>query len=106
MDFVLFIWWMKIAETACKLGILLIADEVYDHFAFGDKPFVSMAEFAEIVPVIVLGAISKRWFVPGWRLGWMVTLDPHGIMKDSGVCLLTIKLHFVHLINIFSRMYL
>ncbi|CAH8277168.1 unnamed protein product [Arabidopsis lyrata] len=74
----------KIAETACKLGILLIADEVYDHFAFGDKPFVSMAEFAEIVPVIVLGAISKRWFVPGWRLGWMVTLDPHGIMKDSG----------------------
>jgi tyrosine aminotransferase len=75
---------MKIAETACKLGILVIADEVYDHFAFGDKPFVSMAEFAELVPVIVLGAISKRWFVPGWRLGWMVTLDPHGIMKDSG----------------------
>lgn len=64
----------------------MIADEVYDHFAFGDKPFVSMAEFAEIVPVIVLGAISKRWFVPGWRLGWMVTLDPRSIMKDSGVC--------------------
>ncbi|KAF2594559.1 hypothetical protein F2Q70_00043568 [Brassica cretica] len=74
----------KIAETACKLGILLIADEVYDHYAFGDKPFVSMAEFAEIVPVVLLGAISKRWFVPGWRLGWMVTLDPHSIMKDSG----------------------
>ncbi|XP_010450440.1 PREDICTED: tyrosine aminotransferase [Camelina sativa] len=74
----------KIAETASKLGILVIADEVYDHLAFGDKPFVSMAEFAEIVPVVVLGAISKRWFVPGWRLGWMVTLDPHSIMKDSG----------------------
>ncbi|CAN8323536.1 unnamed protein product [Cochlearia groenlandica] len=74
----------KIAETASKLGILVIADEVYDHYAFGYKPFVSMAEFADIVPVIVLGAISKRWFVPGWRLGWMVTLDPHSIMKDSG----------------------
>ncbi|KFK30644.1 hypothetical protein AALP_AA6G008700 [Arabis alpina] len=74
----------KIAETACKLGILVIADEVYDHYAFGDKPFVSMAEFAEIVPIILLGAISKRWFVPGWRLGWMVSLDPHSIMKDSG----------------------
>ncbi|KAG2325314.1 hypothetical protein Bca52824_008042 [Brassica carinata] len=74
----------KIAETAFKLGILLIADEVYDHYAFGDKPFVSMAEFAEIVPVVLLGAISKRWCVPGWRLGWMVTLDPHNIMKDSG----------------------
>ncbi|KAL1210200.1 Tyrosine aminotransferase [Cardamine amara subsp. amara] len=75
----------KIAETAYKLGILVVADEVYDHFTFGDdKPFVSMAEFAEIVPVIVLGAISKRWFVPGWRLGWMVTLDPHSILKDYG----------------------
>ncbi|XP_010436684.1 PREDICTED: tyrosine aminotransferase-like [Camelina sativa] len=74
----------KIAEKASKLGILVIADEVYDHLAFGDTPFVSMAEFAEIVPVVVLGAISKRWFVPGWRLGWMVTLDPHSIMKDSG----------------------
>lgn len=84
----------KIAETACKLGILLIADEVYDHYAFGDKPFVSMAEFAEIVPVVLLGAISKRWFVPGWRLGWMVTLDPHSIMKDSGVCFLAIDLYF------------
>ncbi|CAH2079534.1 unnamed protein product [Thlaspi arvense] len=71
-------------KTACKLGILVIADEVYDHYAFGDKPFVSMAKFAEIVPIVLLGAISKRWFVPGWRLGWMVTLDPHSIMKDSG----------------------
>ena len=86
---------MKIAETACKLGILLIADEVYDHYAFGYKPFVSMAEFAEIVPVVLLGAISKRWFVPGWRLGWMVTLDPHSIMKYSGVCCLAIDLHLV-----------
>ncbi|VVA99918.1 unnamed protein product [Arabis nemorensis] len=75
----------KIAETASKLGILVIADEVYKDIVFGDKPFVSMAEFAEIVPVMMLGAISKRWFVPGWRFGWMVTLDPHNIMKDSGL---------------------
>lgn len=67
----------------------MIADEVYMNIVFGDQPFVSMAEFAEIVPVIMLGGISKRWFVPGWRFGWMVTLDPHNIMKDSGVCCLT-----------------
>ncbi|XP_010555108.1 PREDICTED: tyrosine aminotransferase-like [Tarenaya hassleriana] len=75
----------KIAETARKLGTLVIADEVYERFAFGRNPFVSMAEYAEIVPMIKLGAISKLWFVPGWRLGWMVTLDPLHIIKDSGL---------------------
>lgn len=76
----------KIAETASKLGVLVIADEVYKDITFGETPFVSMAEFAEIVPVMLLGSISKRWCVPGWRFGWMVTLDPRNIMKDSGVC--------------------
>lgn len=75
----------KIAETASKLGILVIADEVYRNIIFGETPFVSMAEFAEIVPVMLLGSISKRWLVPGWRFGWMVTVDPHNIMKDSGL---------------------
>ncbi|CAF2114499.1 hypothetical protein Bca4012_096372 [Brassica carinata] len=75
----------KIAETASKLGVLVIADEVYKDITFGETPFVSMAEFAEIVPVMLLGSISKRWCVPGWRFGWMVTLDPHNIMKDSGL---------------------
>ncbi|KAL0885548.1 hypothetical protein Bca101_009531 [Brassica carinata] len=75
----------NIAETASKLGILVIADEVYRNITFGETPFVSMVEFAETVPVMVLGSISKRWAVPGWRFGWMVTLDPHNIMKDSGL---------------------
>lgn len=75
----------KIAETASKLGVLVIADEIYKDMSFGEKPFVSVAEFAETVPVMMLGGISKRWFVPGWRFGWIVTLDPHRMMKDSGV---------------------
>ena len=82
----------KIAETASKLGVLVIADEVYKDITFGETPFVSMAEFADIVPVMLLGSISKRWCVPGWRFGWMATLDPHNIMKDSGVCCCLINL--------------
>ncbi|XP_058100562.1 probable aminotransferase TAT2 isoform X2 [Magnolia sinica] len=73
----------KVAETAKKLGILIIADEVYGYLTFGSNPFVPMGVFGSVVPVLTLGSISKRWIVPGWRCGWLVTSDPNGILKET-----------------------
>ncbi|KAL8249200.1 hypothetical protein R6Q59_006068 [Mikania micrantha] len=75
----------KVAKTAKKLGILVISDEVYDHLAFGKKPFVPMGTFGSITPVVTLGSISKRWIVPGWRLGWLAINDPNGTLKEHGI---------------------
>ncbi|KAG5235437.1 aminotransferase TAT [Salix suchowensis] len=64
----------KIAETAEKLKVLVIADEVYGHLVFGRNPFVPMGVFGSI-----------RWIVPGWRLGWFVTSDPSGMFRNPKV---------------------
>ncbi|RZC65307.1 hypothetical protein C5167_009002 [Papaver somniferum] len=75
----------KVAETAKRLRIPVIADEVYGHLTFGSNPFVPMGVFGSTVPVLTLGSISKRWLVPGWRLGWLVITDPKGYLKEAEV---------------------
>ncbi|KAM3352151.1 hypothetical protein ACQJBY_023804 [Aegilops geniculata] len=75
----------KIAETARKLGVMVISDEVYGHCVFGSKPFVPMGVFGETAPVVTLGGISKRWMVPGWRLGWIAASDPKVVLRDKKV---------------------
>lgn len=75
----------KVAETARRLGVMVISDEVYDHCIYGCSPFVPMGKFSSIVPVLTLGALSKGWYVPGWRLGWMAMNDPYGVFKRTGV---------------------
>lgn len=44
-----------------------------------------MGVFGSVTPVVSLGTMSKRWLVPGWRLGWIALSDPNGILKKSGV---------------------
>ncbi|GAB4849467.1 hypothetical protein Ancab_004261 [Ancistrocladus abbreviatus] len=50
-------------STARNPGIVVVADKVYGHLAFGSNPSMPMGVFGSIVPVLTLGSLSKGLFL-------------------------------------------
>jgi aspartate/methionine/tyrosine aminotransferase len=57
----------------------IISDEIYDGLDFSGN-FVSLASRSNNVPVITLNGVSKVYFAPGWRIGYMAWHDPKGVL--------------------------
>ena len=43
------------------------------------------AAVSDEVPVLSVGALSKRWLVPGWRCGWLLVHDRGRALASAGV---------------------
>ena len=70
---------MEILAVADKHRVPIISDEVYYDLSYDEsRPFISMGELSENVPVICTGALSKIYCVPGWRCGWTIVYNKHG----------------------------
>ncbi len=51
--------------------IVLMSDEIYDQFCFGENKFTSMLQFPELRDrLIILNGWSKTYAMTGWRLGY------------------------------------
>ena len=59
----------------------IISDEIYDGLDFSGN-FVSLASRSIDVPVITLNGVSKVYFAPGWRIGYMAWHDPKGVLTQ------------------------
>ena len=53
----------------------IISDEIYDRLNFNGDHF-STASRSQDVPVITLNGVSKVYYAPGWRIGYMAFHDP------------------------------
>jgi aminotransferase len=61
----------SIIQCAEEFDLMLIADEVYEHFAAEAADHVSVASIAGAFErTITVGSFSKSWAVSGWRLGY------------------------------------
>jgi len=71
-----------ICKVAERHHVPIIADEIYAYSVFEGETFHPLATCTTTVPVLSCCAISKRFLVPGWRLGWIQIHDVNDALKE------------------------
>lgn len=60
-----------IADVAKDLDLLVISDEVYEHYVTGENPHTPIASLPDMSErTITVNSFSKSWNISGWRLGY------------------------------------
>lgn len=60
-----------IADVAKELDLLVISDEVYEHYVTGENPHTPIASLPDMWErTITVNSFSKSWNISGWRLGY------------------------------------
>ncbi|XP_023706286.1 tyrosine aminotransferase isoform X3 [Cryptotermes secundus] len=73
-----------ILQVARAKFVPVIADEIYEHMVFPGQTFHPLASVSDDVPILACSGITKRFLVPGWRMGWITIHDRHGIFETAG----------------------
>lgn len=69
----------EILDIASRNCVPIIADEIYEHFVFANFEYTALSSLSEDVPILTCGGLTKRFLVPGWRMGWVIIHDRQGI---------------------------
>ncbi|CAL1544859.1 unnamed protein product [Lymnaea stagnalis] len=81
----------EILDTVARKKIPIIADEIYEHFVFNGQTYHSLASLSKDVPILACSGLTKRFLVPGWRLGWIVINDRHDAFSQVRTGLLKLS---------------
>ena len=77
----------EILAIADKHFLPIIADEIYEHFVFegSKKKYLPLASLTSTVPILSCGGLTKRYLIPGWRLGWITIHDAGDVFRSGGI---------------------
>lgn len=85
----------EILDVASRNCVPIIADEIYEHFVFSGHEFTALSALSKDVPVLTCSGLTKRFLVPGWRMGWLIIHDRQNILGKEirkGLCNLASKI--------------
>ena len=61
----------SIAEVAQELDLMVVSDEVYEHYVTGENPHTPIASLPGMWErTLTVNSFSKSWNISGWRLGY------------------------------------
>tara|TARA_Y100001970_G_C14206589_1_gene844411 strand:- start:774 stop:1982 length:1209 start_codon:yes stop_codon:yes gene_type:complete len=74
---------INIIEIVSKWpNCIIVSDEIYNKIIYDKKKHYPTATLSKNVPVITLNGVSKNFFAPGWRIGYMIWHDPHKYLTN------------------------
>ena len=61
----------SIAAVAQELDLMVVSDEVYEHYVYGENPHIPIASLPGMWErTVTVNSFSKSWNISGWRLGY------------------------------------
>ena len=67
----------QLADLALRHNLLVVADDIYERFVFGEARHVSIASIPELADrTIVINGFSKTYAMTGWRIGYLIPPRP------------------------------
>lgn len=73
---------LDLLEIAERHRLPIISDEVYESLVFPGVEFHPIASLSENVPVLTCSGLTKRFLMPGIRMGWIIVSDRHDVLAD------------------------
>jgi tyrosine aminotransferase len=73
---------MDILKIAEKYRVPIISDEIYEFFVFPGVAYHPIANLSRNVPIISCSGLTKRFVMPGVRLGWIVLHDRNNSLQN------------------------